>query len=50
VAEVLAERQPTPMRRVGLRGYATSGPYYELLDHVGLGEEGVRSAIDDLLS
>jgi transketolase len=50
VAELLSERRPTPLRRVGLRGYATSGPYYELLDYAGLGEEAVRSAMDELLS
>jgi transketolase len=49
VAELLGERYPTPLQRVGLTGYAASGPYYELLDHVGIGERGVREAIEAVL-
>jgi transketolase len=48
VAEVLGENLPTKMKRVGLRGYATSGSYYELVDHVGLGAEAVRHAVDSV--
>jgi len=50
VAELLSERYPVPMQRVGLTSYATSGPYYELLDHVGIGERAVREAIETVLS
>ncbi len=49
VAELLSEHRPTVLRRVGLRSYATSGPYYELLDHVGIGEDAVRAAVEDAL-
>lgn len=50
VAEALAEHQPTPMRRVGLQGFARSGRYHELIDAVGIGEAGVRRAIDEVLA
>jgi transketolase len=49
VAELLSERRPTPLQRVGLKGYAASGPYYELLDHAGIGESAVREAIEAVL-
>jgi transketolase len=49
VAELLSERRPTPLERVGLRNYAASGPYYELLEKVGIGESGVREAIEKVL-
>lgn len=49
-AELLSEQLPTKMRRVGLTGYATSGPYYELLDQVGLGLDSVRQAIEEVLA
>jgi len=50
VCELLSERHPTPVQRVGLHGYAASGPYYELLDHVGIGESGVRAGIEVVLA
>lgn len=50
VAEMLAEQLPTPMRRMGLTGYATSGPYYELLDHVGLGQSTFEELLTSLLN
>ncbi|MBZ5530101.1 MAG: transketolase family protein [Acidobacteriia bacterium] len=49
VAELLSERRPTPLQRVGLQGYAASGPYYELLEHAGIGERAVRDAIEAVL-
>jgi transketolase len=49
VAELLAEKRPTPLERVGLKGYAASGAYYELLDHVGIGERGVREGMENVL-
>lgn len=50
VAELLSERYPAPLQRVGLTNYASSGPYYELLDHAGLGEQAVREAIEAVLA
>jgi transketolase len=49
VAEVLSERHPTPLQRVGLRDYGTSGPYYELIEHVGIGERATLEAVRRLL-
>jgi transketolase len=49
VAELLAEQRPTPMKRVGLPGYAATGSYYELLEHAGIGEQAVREAIESVL-
>ncbi|HWE34719.1 MAG TPA: transketolase C-terminal domain-containing protein [Solirubrobacteraceae bacterium] len=50
VAELLAERLPTPMRHVALDGYARSGPYYELRDAVGLGYDAVADAVRSVLA
>jgi transketolase len=50
VAELLGQRHPAPMRIVALDGYARSGPYYELRDHVGLGVDAVAGAIRDVLA
>lgn len=49
-AELLSEEAPTPLQRVALRDYATSGPYYELLEHVGIGELATHAAIRRLLA
>jgi transketolase len=49
VAEALAAHGPRPLEQVALRDYAESGPYYELLDAVGLGEATVRVAIERAL-
>lgn len=50
VAEVLSEELPTRLRRVGLHNYGVSGPYYELLEHVGIGELAVQQAIRSVLA
>ncbi len=45
VAEVLSTSYPVPVERVGLRDvFATSGPYDELLKHLGLTAEAVTDA------
>lgn len=49
-AELLSEQMPTRLRRVGLTGYAASGPYFELLDKVGLGLNAVTKAVDEVLA
>lgn len=51
VAEVLGERLPTPLRRVGTRDvYAESGPDEALLDKYGLTAWHVADAARELLS
>jgi transketolase len=50
VAEVLGERHPTPMRRVGLRDtFGESGPNEALLEKYGLTAHHVAAAARDLL-
>jgi len=50
VAEVLGERRPTPMRRVGLRDtFGESGPNEALLEKYGLTAGHVAAAARDLL-
>jgi transketolase len=50
VAEVLGERRPTPMRRVGLRDtFGESGPNEALLEKYGLTAGHVAAAARELL-
>ncbi len=49
VALCLAQRQPAPLRTVGLYDYAESGKPQELLDKFGLTSERVEVAARDLL-
>ena len=49
VALCLAQRQPAPLRTVGLYDYAESGKPQELLDKFGLTSERVEAAARDLL-
>jgi len=50
VAEVLGERRPTPMRRVGLRDtFGESGPNEALLEKYGLTARHVAAAARELL-
>lgn len=47
VAELLAERLPTPMRFVGMRTFGTSAPGDVLLEHFGLDAAGIeREALE----
>jgi transketolase len=49
-AEVLAAvGSQAKLRVVALQGYAASGPYYQLRDAHGLGPDGLRDAIRELL-
>jgi transketolase len=51
VAEVLGERLPTPMRRVGVRDvYGESAPNEQLLEKYGLTAWHVAQAARELLS
>jgi transketolase len=50
VAEILAEYYPTPLKRVGLTGFATSGSYRELINAVGIGKENIKEAIYSVLA
>ncbi len=50
VAELLAEKLPTPMEFVGMRGFGTSAPGDVLLKHYGLDEVGVEAAAKALLA
>lgn len=48
-AETLVENYPVPMKRVGLNNFAVTGGYEELINAIGIGKEGVREAINDVL-
>lgn len=50
VAEVLSEKLPTPMRRVGLKDcFGTSGPFEELMEHFGLTAEHIVKTVRGFL-
>ncbi len=50
VAEILVEHSPTPMKRVGLTSFATSGKYMDVINAVGIGKEDLKRAIADVLA
>jgi transketolase len=50
VALVLAQHRPTPLRAVGLTGYAESGKPQELLDKYGLTSAAVATAAREVLA
>ena len=41
VAEVLSENHPTPMEFVGVKGFAESGDYSQLLEKYGLDPKAI---------
>jgi transketolase len=46
VAELLVERHPMPMKRIGLRDtFAESGPYRELLRKYGMDAAAIERAV-----
>ncbi|MBN1955476.1 MAG: transketolase family protein [Anaerolineae bacterium] len=50
VAEMLVENDPLPMKRVGLKGFAASGAYVDVINAAGIGKAGVRKAVEDVLA
>ena len=51
VCDVLAERCPVPVRKVGVEDvYGVSGPALDLLHRYGLDAEGITSAVEGLLA
>lgn len=50
VAEVLVENYPVPMQRVGLRDFATTGSYEDVLKYAGIGKRDIRNAIKKALA
>ncbi|WP_088227154.1 transketolase C-terminal domain-containing protein [Desulfosporosinus sp. FKB] len=51
IAEILGEKLPTPMVRVGLKdSFGESGRPYELLEKYGLGKEGLVKAVREALA
>lgn len=50
VAEVLSERCPTPLRRLGVHQFGESGKYYELIAKLGIDAEGIYRAARKLIS
>lgn len=49
VAEVLSERCPTPIRRLGVRQFGESGKYDELIAKLGIDAEGIYRAVTELV-
>lgn len=49
VAELLAQRCPTPMRFVGMRSFGTSAPGDVLLEHFGLDAAGIERVVREFL-
>lgn len=45
VAEVLGENYPVPMYRVGLRDFATTGSYEDVINYAGIGKKDIIKAI-----
>ncbi len=50
IAETLGEACPTPMRRIGMKGFGTSGNGMELLEYFGLKAANIVAAVHDLLN
>lgn len=50
VAELLAQKAPTPQAFVGMRGFGTSAPGDELIVHFGLDGVGIAAAAQGLLA
>ena len=51
VCDVLAERCPVPVRKVGVEDvYGVSGPALDLLHNYGLDAEGIAAAVEELLA
>jgi transketolase len=50
VAEVLVEKYPIPMKRVGVQDtFAESGPYLEVIDKYGLTARHIVKAVNEVL-
>jgi transketolase len=50
VAEVLVEKLPTPMKRVGVQDtFAESGPYLEVIDKYGLTARHIVKAVNEVM-
>lgn len=49
VAEVLSERQPTPLRRIGVRQFGESGKYAELIGKLGIDSAGIYKTVKEFL-
>ena len=50
VAELLAQKEPTPQAFVGMHGFGTSAPGDELIAHFGLDGAGIAAATEALLA
>jgi transketolase len=50
IAELLASERPTPMKMLGVNDqYAATGPYEELLSHLGLQGEQIADTVEQFL-
>jgi transketolase len=49
VAEALSEKQPTIMRRVGVKQFGESGEYKELIRKLGIDTEGIKQSVREII-
>ena len=49
IAEVLVENYPVPMQRVGLRDFATTGSYEDVINYAGIGRKDIKKAINEVI-
>lgn len=49
VAEVLGEKQPTPLRRIGVRQFGESGKYADLIAKLGIDSAGIYRTVKEFL-
>lgn len=50
VAEVLSENHPTPMKRIGLTDFSTTGDYHDVIKKVGIDTQAIIKATKKLLA
>jgi transketolase len=49
VAELLVEKQPVPMKFIGMHTFGTSAPGDVLLEHFGLDGKGIAKQVQEFL-
>lgn len=50
VAEALSEKQPTPLRRIGVTQFGESGSYHDLIAKLGIDAAGIAKVAREFLS
>ncbi len=50
IAQLLCEKQPSPLHMVGMRSFGTSAPGDVLIEHFGLDGAGIAQAVEEFLA